>query len=293
MKQAHLITLALLSRSPVYALNLPSSLLRREDRVMPGRQRYKEVLLVSVFCLWIMIVSLTPHLTTDDDTKAALDDDSKAALDHDSKTSLDDDDDDDLTKIPIAAMVTGKAGPLGSDWLKSTPDVSSAGTSEELDRLSVLTDALLKAADGYDPGSDCEVKMVCENKATPLSNVRKRRLRQRRLTKTVSPRMTAGVADYALLASLVWAATFAVAVAGVVWCPTRCEPLTMPLLSTRPRRVTSTRPAGARCVKTHHLIWTTQWCVMSSGTVTRLPLRRIRIDLHLRSEPVLIGNVPS
>jgi hypothetical protein len=104
-----------------------------------------------------------------------------------------------------------------SAWLKSTPDVSIAGSSEELDLHNALTEELLKAADGYDLGTDCKVKTVSEHKAAPLSNVRKWRLLQKRLTKTASPRnhvrrAAAGVAGYSWLASLVWAAAVATAV---------------------------------------------------------------------------------
>jgi hypothetical protein len=104
------------------------------------------------------------------------------------KVSLDDDDDDDtppaeeelfdcddLIQPAIAAMVTGEAGAFDSAWLQSTPDVSSAGTSEELDRLNALADALLKAADGCEPGPDCKVKTVSAPEDAPLSNVKKRR----------------------------------------------------------------------------------------------------------------------
>jgi hypothetical protein len=54
-------------------------------------------------------------------------------------------DGDELTELAVAAIVTGEAGALGSAWLKSTPNVSVAGTSEELDRLNALTEDLLKA----------------------------------------------------------------------------------------------------------------------------------------------------
>ena len=50
---------------------------------------------------------------------------------------------DELTELAGAAIVTGEAGALGSAWLKSTPDVSVAGNSEELDRLNALTEELL------------------------------------------------------------------------------------------------------------------------------------------------------
>ena len=125
-----------------------------------------------------------------------------------------------LIEPAIAAMVTGEAGAFDSAWLQSTPDVSIAGNSEELDRLSALTEGLLKAADGCEPGTDCKVKTVGALETAPLSNVKKRRLLQQRLAKS-KPRnyvrqSTAGVAGYALLAALVWAATIAVAVAGGV-----------------------------------------------------------------------------
>ena len=86
--------------------------------------------------------------------------------------------------------------------------------------MLLLTDALLKAADGCEPGTDCQVKTVGALETAPLSNVKKRRLLQKRLAKS-TPRnyvrqSTAGVAGYALLAALVWATTIAVAVAGGV-----------------------------------------------------------------------------
>jgi hypothetical protein len=127
-----------------------------------------------------------------------------------------------LTERAVAATVTGAAGALGSAWLVSTPDVSGAGTSEELDRLKALSEEPLKAADGCDDGTDRKVETVGEPKAAPLSNAKKKRLRQKRLTKSTPPRnqvrrAAAGVAGYAWLASLVWAAAVATAVAsGVV-----------------------------------------------------------------------------
>jgi hypothetical protein len=125
-----------------------------------------------------------------------------------------------LTEMAVAAIVTGEAGAIGCDWLKSTPDVSIAGTSEELDRLDALTEELLKAADVSDPGTDCKVKTVLRPKAAPLSNVRKRQLPPERNiitnTKNHVRRATDGVAGYALLWSLVWAAAIAAAVGGGV-----------------------------------------------------------------------------
>ena len=107
----------------------------------------------------------------------------------------------------IAAMVTGETGAFGSAWFQSTANVSLAGTSDELDRLNALTEGLLKAADGCEPGTDCKVKTVGALETAPLSNVKKRRLLQQRLAKS-KPRnyvrqSTAGVAGYALLAALV------------------------------------------------------------------------------------------
>jgi hypothetical protein len=130
---------------------------------------------------------------------------------------------DELIEPAVAAMVTGEAGDFDSAWLQSTPSVSIAGTAEELDHFDALTDSLVKAADGCEPDSDGTVKTVGAPKDIPLSNVRKRLLKKR-LVKT-KPRLrsriashgkTAGVAGYALLATLVWAATIAVAVAGGV-----------------------------------------------------------------------------
>ena len=131
-------------------------------------------------------------------------------------------DGDELTKIAVAAIVTGEAGTFGSAWLESTPDVPVAGTSEELDRLNALKEELLKAADGCADGTDRKVKTVGEPKAAPRSNAKKKRLLQQRLMKSSPPRhhvrrAAAGVAGYAWLASMVWAAAVATAVAsGVV-----------------------------------------------------------------------------
>jgi hypothetical protein len=72
-----------------------------------------------------------------------------------------------LTEMAVAAIVTGEAGAIGCDWLKSTPDVSIAGTSAELDRLDALTEELLKAADVSDPGTDCKVKTVLGPRQRP------------------------------------------------------------------------------------------------------------------------------
>jgi hypothetical protein len=127
------------------------------------------------------------------------------------------------------AIVSGVAGAFGSAWLESTPSVPLAGSSEEMDRLQALANELLKAADGIFTGTDNEPAVKTPKAAAkPLSNAKKKKqsghtkwLLQGKLSKAAKPRnhargAAAGAAAYALLASLIWAATVSVAVAGGV-----------------------------------------------------------------------------